>query len=57
MFFKCNFFTKDFIVAIIVPEEEYLLAYCKKNNINGTFKELCRNEVIFLLFLNYQDLL
>jgi hypothetical protein len=37
---------KDFIVAIIVPDEEYLIGYCKKNNINGTFKELCKSEVL-----------
>ena len=32
-------------VAIIVPDEEELTAWAKKNNVEGTFEELCGNEV------------
>ena len=32
-------------VAIVVPDEEELMAWAKKNNVAGTFGELCNNEV------------
>ena len=32
-------------VAIIVPDEEELMAWAQKQQITGTFDELCKNEV------------
>ena len=32
-------------VAIVVPDEEELMTWAKKNNVPGTFDALCKNEV------------
>jgi len=42
---------KDSIIGIVVPEEAYLMDYCKKHTIKGTFKELCRNENVKKLII------
>jgi hypothetical protein len=36
---------EDFIVAIVVPDVQYLIDYCKNKNIPGTFEQLCKNDV------------
>ena len=36
---------KSMCVALVVPDEEVLLDYAQKQNIPGSFKELCSNEV------------
>lgn len=36
---------QDACVAIIVPDEEELMAWAKKHNVSGSFKELCENDV------------
>jgi hypothetical protein len=45
------------VVAIVVPEEEYLKNYCKKNGIEGSFKELCNNKVSLLLKFMFNTLI
>ena len=36
---------KDYTIAIVVPDQAYLMDYCKKVNIGvgGDFKSLCQN--------------
>jgi len=43
---------EDFVVAIVVPDEEYLAKYCKQNKMNGTFKELCQDENMRRIIFN-----
>lgn len=43
---------KDNIVAIVVPDEPYLMKYCKTNKIKGSFKELCKNQEIRRIIFN-----
>jgi long-chain acyl-CoA synthetase len=44
---------KDCIVAVVVPDEPYLVQYCEQNGIKGSFKELCKNTVSEIVFFNY----
>lgn len=34
----------DSIVALIIPQETYCMAWAKERDIKGTFAELCKNE-------------
>ena len=36
---------KSCVVAIIVPDEDAVIAWAKENNISGSFVELCTNDV------------
>ena len=36
---------KDYIVGIVVPDQDYLLKYCQKAKIEGDFETLCKNKV------------
>jgi len=42
--YGCSF--KRFLVSVIVPEREHLLSWARKNEINGDFNALCRNEAV-----------
>jgi len=43
---------KGSLVAIIVPDEEVVIPYCKKNGIQGSnFEELCKNDQLKELIL------
>jgi len=35
---------KGSLVAVIVPDEEFVIPYCKKNNIEGNFQQLCESS-------------
>ncbi|XP_064457794.1 long-chain-fatty-acid--CoA ligase 5-like isoform X2 [Ornithodoros turicata] len=37
---------KSCLVAVIVPDEDYLLHWARANSISGTFAELCKNNVV-----------
>ena len=37
---------QDYTVAIAVPEQIYLMDFCKKKNIEGTFEQLCKSQVL-----------
>ena len=37
---------KDFLVAVVVPDEVYLTEYCRNLGISGTFEELCENRKV-----------
>ena len=39
-------------MAIVVPEVNYLLEYCKEAKIEGNFTDLCKNQVSYFI-LNY----
>lgn len=36
---------KNHLVAIVVPDAEFLVDYAAKNQIDGDFKQLCNNKV------------
>ena len=36
---------KSCCVALVIPDEEVLMAWAKEKHVSGTFKELCQNEV------------
>jgi long-chain acyl-CoA synthetase len=37
---------KDYIIAIVVPDQVYLMDYCQKANIGGDFKTLCESKYV-----------
>lgn len=37
---------KSCLVAVVVPDEEYLLKWAAQNRIGGTYEELCVNKVV-----------
>ena len=43
---------KFFLVAIIVPNQDYIMNYAEKEKIEGSFEELCKNELINKHILN-----
>jgi long-chain acyl-CoA synthetase len=43
---------KDYIVAVVVPEQDYLIVYARANGIAGSFKQLCSNETIRNTIMN-----
>lgn len=34
------------LVAVVVPDPEYLLIWARQNRIEGTYEELCFNKVV-----------
>ena len=40
---------KSACVALVVPDEEVLVAYAKAKDLPGNFQELCQNEVMYTL--------
>ncbi len=46
---------KDVVIAIIVPDKDYLLKHCEKSGLSGTFAELCRNKVSQLVRLIHKS--
>ena len=38
-------FTKSYVVAIVIPDQEVLEPWAKSKKIPGDFGELCENEV------------
>lgn len=46
---------KSTLVGIVVPDQVVLEIWCRNNNINGTFSEMCRNKVNILnqLMMNH----
>lgn len=44
-----NFTLQAFLVGIVVPDAEVMPGWAKKRGFNGTFTELCSNEVCALL--------
>ena len=51
---------KDFVVALIVPDQAFLLDYCQKVGIRGDFKSLCKHDhvkrIIFEDLIGYGKL-
>ncbi|KAG1656671.1 Long-chain-fatty-acid--CoA ligase 1 [Nymphon striatum] len=43
---------KSCLVAIVVAEKPPVMKYCKDNNINGTWEEICQNQSIKSLIIN-----
>jgi long-chain acyl-CoA synthetase len=42
---------KDYIIAIVVPDQVYLMDYCQKANIGGDFKTLCESKYVKRIIL------
>ncbi|GFV44669.1 long-chain-fatty-acid--CoA ligase 1 [Trichonephila clavipes] len=40
------------LVAIVVPDKEVLLSFCKEKGIEGTWEEICKNKAVKELILN-----
>lgn len=37
---------KSCLVAVVIPDQEYLMHWARENSISGTFQELCRNNIV-----------
>ncbi|KAM7304986.1 long-chain-fatty-acid--CoA ligase 5 isoform X2 [Ixodes scapularis] len=37
---------KSCLVAVVIPDQEYLMHWARENCISGTYKELCRNNIV-----------
>ena len=43
---------KACLVGVIVPDEEVLMAWAKKNGVSGSFDDVCGNEDVKKMILN-----
>ena len=49
--------TQNFAVAIISPKKDELLDFAAKNNIKGSYEEICNNRDMKMLFYKELDLI